>query len=169
MEKPLTFDLLIGADRRPGSNGTGSEISSPHDGRVVATVPRKTMDDDAFAKGHYYLPTMLTGCTQQMRVMREETFAAVVPFATFATLDEAFALAHDTSYGLVACAFIKEYATIVKLTEALEAGTVSVNHGSVNTNYALCAGWKDSGYGVEFSRRAAFEYLKPKHIMVALS
>lgn len=127
----------------------------------------KRPDGDAFAEGHYYLPTILTGCTQKMRVMREETFAAVVPFAKFETLEEALALANDTDYGLVAYAFTRDYATTVKLTEGLEAGTVCINHGAVNTNYAPYAGWKESGYGVELSRRAVFEYLKPKHIKIA--
>ena len=56
----------------------------------------------------------------------------------------------------------------MRAAETLEAGTVCVNHGAVNTNYAPYAGWKDSGYGVELSRRAVFEYLKPKHIKTAL-
>ena len=44
---------------------------------------------------------------------------------------------------------------------------IAINHGAVNTNYAPYAGWKESGYGVELSRRAMFEYLKTKHIKVA--
>ncbi|MBM3847620.1 MAG: NAD-dependent succinate-semialdehyde dehydrogenase [Verrucomicrobia bacterium] len=121
-------------------------------------------EGEAFARGNYYLPTILTGCTPKMRVMREETFAAIVPFASFKTLEEAISLANDTEYGLVAYVFTKDYATTVKLSEALEAGTVCVNHGAVNTNYAPYAGWKASGYGVELGRRAMFEYLKTKHI-----
>jgi len=100
--------------------------------------------------------------------MREETFGPVVGIATFETLDEAITKANDTDYGLVAYAFTKDYATTVRLTESLDAGTVCVNHGAVNTNYAPYAGWKDSGYGVELSRRAVFEYLKPKHIKTAV-
>lgn len=119
---------------------------------------------EAFAKGNYFPPTILTGCTQDMRVMREETFGPVVGITPFESLDETIAKANDTDYGLVAYVFTKDYATTVKLTEALEAGTVCVNHGAVNTNYAPYAGWKDSGYGVELGRRAVFEYLKPKHI-----
>ena len=120
--------------------------------------------DKSFANGHYYLPTVLTGCTRNMLVMREETFGAIVGIAAFETLDEAIAMANDTDYGLVAYAFTKDYATTMRLSEALEAGTVCINHGAVNTNYAPYAGWKDSGYGVELSRRAVYEYLKPKHI-----
>ncbi|MEA3209703.1 MAG: succinate-semialdehyde dehydrogenase / glutarate-semialdehyde dehydrogenase [Chthoniobacter sp.] len=124
--------------------------------------------DECFAKGNYYLPTALTGCTQEMLVMREETFGPVVGIASFETLDEAIKKANDTDYGLVAYAFTRDYATTVKLTEALEAGTVCVNHGAVNTNYGPYSGWKDSGYGLELSRRAVFEYLKTKHIKTAV-
>ena len=125
-------------------------------------------DGEAFAKGNYYLPTILTGCTHRMRVMQEETFAAVVPFAKFDMLDEAIALSNDTAYGLVAYLFTKDHAATVRASEAMEAGSVCVNHGAVNTNYAPYAGWKDSGYGVELGRRAVFEYLKPKHIKTAI-
>ncbi|MFN0068103.1 MAG: aldehyde dehydrogenase family protein, partial [Limisphaerales bacterium] len=124
----------------------------------------KRPDGEFFAKGNYFPPTILTGCTQAMLVMREETFGPVVGIARFETLDEAIAKANDTDYGLVAYAFTKDYASTVKLTEALEAGTVCVNHGAVNTDYGLYSGWKDSGYGVELGRRAVLEYLKPKHI-----
>ena len=123
---------------------------------------------DAFARGHYYRPTVLTGATHAMLVMREETFGPVVPFAAFDTLDEAVALANDTQYGLVAFLFTRDLATTARVSEALEAGTVCVNHGAVNTNYGPYAGWKDSGYGSELSRRAVFEYLKTKHIKVQL-
>ena len=126
-----------------------------HRGATLVCGGRKP-DGEAFAKGNYYLPTIVTGCTQTMRVMQEETFAAVVPFAKFDTLDEAITLANDTAYGLVAYLFTRDYAATVRASEALEAGTVCVNHGAVNTNYAPYAGWKDSGYGVELSRRAVF-------------
>jgi len=100
--------------------------------------------------------------------MREETFAAVVPIAKFNSMDEAIALANDTPYGLVSYLFTKDFSTTVRVSEALDAGTVCVNHGAVNTNYGPYAGWKDSGYGLELSRRAVFEYLKPKHIKVLI-
>lgn len=125
-------------------------------------------EGEAFTRGNYFRPTILTDCTPAMRVMREETFGPVVGFARFEALDDAVRLANDTNYGLVAYLFTRDYSTTVRLSEALEAGTVCVNHGAVNTNYGPYAGWKDSGYGLELSRRALFEYLKPKHVKVAL-
>jgi len=38
----------------------------------------------------------------------------------------------------------------------------------VNTPYAPYEGWKDSGFGVELSRGAIDEYLKRKHLKIAL-
>ncbi len=128
----------------------------------------KRPTESTFAAGNYYLPTILTGCTREMLVMREETFAAVVPFAKFETLEESIALANDSTYGLVAYLFTKDCAATIRAAEALEAGTVCVNNGAVNTNYAPYAGWKESGYGIELSRRAVFEYLKTKHIKLAI-
>ena len=125
-------------------------------------------DGAAFARGNYYLPTILTGATPAMEVMREETFGPVLPFAAFDTVDEAIALANDTAYGLAAFVFTRDLATAHRVSEALEAGTVCVNHGAVNTNYGPYCGWKDSGLGMELSRRAVFEYLKTKHIKVQL-
>lgn len=123
---------------------------------------------EAYARGNYFSPTVLTQCTPAMRVMREETFGPVVGISRVARMEDAISLANDTAYGLVAYLFTRDLTTTVRVSEALEAGTVCVNHGAVNTNYGPYAGWKESGYGLELSRRAVFEYLKPKHVKIAL-
>ena len=82
--------------------------------------------------------------------------------------DEAIARANSTPWGLVSYLFTNDSSTIFKAGEALESGTVCVNHGSVNTAYGPYEGWGDSGYGLELSRKAIFEYLKTKHIKLAL-
>ena len=124
--------------------------------------------DAGFEKGNYFLPTVLDRCRPEMLMMKEETFGPVVPVAAFESVEEAVALANETRYGLAAYLFTRDYATTVRAAETLEAGTVCVNHGAVNTNYGPYAGWKESGYGVELSRRAVFEYLKTKHIKVEI-
>jgi len=119
-----------------------------------------------YEKGFYFLPTILDNCNTDMKVMREETFGCLVGIETFETLEEAISKANDTSYGLVAYAFTKDFKTSMHLSDSLETGTVCINNGAVNTNYAPYAGWKDSGYGVELSRNAVFEYLDTKHIKI---
>ena len=129
----------------------------------------KAPDGDAFANGNYYLPTVLTEVPADTRMMREETFGPVVPVVAFDEIDEAVAAANDTTYGLAAYLFANDMSTTIRVSEQLEAGTVCVNHGSVNTGYGPYAGWKDSGYGLELSRRAIYEYLNTKHIKIAVS
>jgi acyl-CoA reductase-like NAD-dependent aldehyde dehydrogenase len=125
-------------------------------------------EGDIYTHGNFYLPTVLTGCKSDMLVLREETFGPVVPLVPFDSVDEAIALANDSAFGLVAYLFTRDFTTTMKVSEALEAGTVCVNNGAVNTNYGPYEGWKDSGYGAELGRRSIFEYLKTKHIKVQI-
>ena len=128
----------------------------------------KAPEGDAYSKGNYYLPTILTGVTSSMLMMNEETFGPVVPLVPFDDLDDAITQANDTPWGLASYLFSQDTQTIFKAGEALEAGTVCINHGAVNTPYGPYEGWGDSGYGIELSRKAIFEYLKTKHIKLAL-
>ena len=121
---------------------------------------------EQFSSGNYFTPTVLTNVPNDALMMREETFGPVVPVVAFDDLAEAIRLANDTEYGLVAYLFAKDYATITRISQALEAGTVCVNNGAVNTNYAPYEGWKDSGFGLELGRRGILEYVKTKHIKV---
>jgi succinate-semialdehyde dehydrogenase/glutarate-semialdehyde dehydrogenase len=123
-------------------------------------------EGEQYEKGFYFLPTILDNCNASMKVMQEETFGCIVPVEIFETIEEAIEKANNTNYGLVAYAFTKDFKTSMLLGEQLEAGTVCINNGAVNTNYAPYAGWKNSGYGVELSRNAVFEYLETKHIKI---
>ena len=128
----------------------------------------KSPEGSEFSKGNYYTPTVLANVNDDMLVMVDETFGPVVPIQSFESLDDAIAKANNTNYGLVSYLFTRDFKTTTMVSEKLEAGTVAVNCSSVNTNYAPYAGWKDSGYGLELSRKAVFEYLKTKHIKVEL-
>lgn len=177
-EKAQKFSIGDGitnpkVDLGPMATASGVKTAQDHVDDAVSkgatlVCGGKKPEGEAFAKGNYYLPTILTDCNHDMKVMREETFAAVVPFAKFSTIEESVELANDTEYGLVAYLFTKDYKTTVEVSEALEAGTVCVNHGSVNTNYGPYCGWKNSGYGTELSRRSMLEYVKTKHIKTRL-
>ncbi len=123
-------------------------------------------EGERYQKGFFYLPTILTNATPDMLTMCEETFGPVVPFVRFDELDDAIDQANATPYGLVSYLLARDQSTIMTTSEALNAGTICVNHGSVNTNYGPYEGWGDSGFGVELGRRAIFEYLKIKHTKI---
>ncbi|MBA3937581.1 MAG: aldehyde dehydrogenase family protein [Planctomycetes bacterium] len=118
--------------------------------------------------GNFYMPTVLTGCTHEMLVMRDETFGPVAPFMTYQDPEDALRWANDSDYGLCAFVFTRDLKQTVQLSERLETGTVCVNHVGVNTAYGPYEGWKNSGFGVELGRDAMGEYLKRKHIKIDL-
>jgi succinate-semialdehyde dehydrogenase/glutarate-semialdehyde dehydrogenase len=125
-------------------------------------------DGEEFARGYFFLPTVLVDVDHSMRVMREETFGPVAPIMRFRTIDEAIALANDSPYGLAAYVFTRDLTTAFYVAERLEAGGVGVNINDVAELQAPFGGWKESGLGRELGRWGLESYLELKHIRLAL-
>ena len=71
-------------------------------------------------------PTVLVNVTQDMKVMRDETFGPIVPIMAFSTEDEAVRLANDTSFGLSA-AVIGDEAKAIEIGSRINAGGMWIN------------------------------------------
>src|SRR5699024_7367125 len=69
------------------------------EGATLATGGRRP-DDSELKNGYFYLPTIFTNCTRNMRIVQEEVFGPVLTVETFQSKDEAINLANDTIYGL---------------------------------------------------------------------
>lgn len=80
--------------------------------------------------GRYLRPTVVTGVTRDMMIMREETFGPVIPVSVFDTVDEAVAMANDSVFGLSA-AIIGDGAEAV--ARRLCAGAVSIDDGALTS------------------------------------
>ncbi len=105
---------------------------SPKDEKI-AGPSRGSIDEDSFAGGTgdadksvraplFYEPTVITGATNEMRPMREETFGPTLPIATFKTEEEAIRLANDSEFGLTASVWTRDYAKGRRVAEQIEAG-----------------------------------------------
>lgn len=114
--------------------------------------------------GTFFEPTILSGCTADMQAARVEIFGPVIPIFTFATDDEAIALANATEYGLASYFYSKDIARIWRFAEALQYGMVGVNTGVISNAAAPFGGVKDSGYGREGSRHGIEDYLVMKYV-----
>lgn len=77
--------------------------------------------------GYFIEPTIFTNVRPEMKIMREEIFGPVVAVAKFSTEEEVLRAANDTTYGLAAGIFTKDYQRAVRVTNALKAGTAWVN------------------------------------------
>lgn len=118
--------------------------------------------------GLFYEPTVLTSVTDDMRIMREETFGPVAPVLRFDDEAEAVARANDTPFGLAAYVWTRDVGRTFRVSEALEYGIVGVNDPVPSTAQAPFGGVKASGLGREQGRWGLEAYLEGKFTSVRL-
>ena len=133
------------------------------EGATLVTGGRRP-DDPALENGFFYLPTLFTGCTGDMEIVKQESFGPVITVETFDTEDEAVRLANDTTYGLAAGFWTTDPARIDRVSNALRFGTVWVNDFNIYFPKAPWGGYKQSGIGRELGKAGFEEYCELKHI-----
>jgi acyl-CoA reductase-like NAD-dependent aldehyde dehydrogenase len=126
-------------------------------------------EGELYARGSYYLPTILTGVANTARICREEVFGPVLAVLPFRDEADLLAQANDSVYGLAAGIWSNDYRRIWRVARALEAGTVWINtykQFSISTPFG---GWKASGPGLEKGRLGIRGYLRQKSLYWDLS
>ncbi len=116
----------------------------------------------------YYPPTVLTGVGKDAEIWTEEIFGPVAPIYTFADEQEGIDMANDTEFGLVAYAYTRDHARVVRVYEGLQTGMVGINQGVVSNPAAPFGGVKASGFGREGGAEGIEEYLETKYVGLAL-
>ena len=111
--------------------------------RQVETI--QVQVDDALAKGAtcllggkpvqaggiWYPPTLLTNVNHHMLIMQDETFGPVIPVVMYSDIEEAVALANDSTFGLSAAVFSADADTAKAVAERLQVGAISINDASL--------------------------------------
>ncbi|MGW1881045.1 aldehyde dehydrogenase family protein [Streptomyces sp. NPDC001970] len=114
--------------------------------------------------GYFYRPTVLDHCHREMRVVREEVFGPVLTVETFATEDQAVALANDTEYGLAGAVWSGDPGRARRVAGRLRHGTVWINDYHPYLPQAEWGGFGKSGIGRELGPAGLAEYRETKHI-----
>jgi 5-carboxymethyl-2-hydroxymuconic-semialdehyde dehydrogenase len=96
----------------------------------------------------YVQPTMLTGVKQDDEIVQNEVFGPVLTLQTFASDEEAVALANGTDYGLGGVCF-GETAHAVALADRVRTGFIWINSFGIRDLEAPFGGIKRSGVGRE--------------------
>jgi len=115
-------------------------------------------------KGFFVDPTVFTEIRPDMKIVKEEIFGPVLSVGRFETEDEAILLANNSPYGLGAGLHSRDVNQCMRVSSALEAGTVWVNQYNILQNNVPFGGKKQSGIGRELGSYALEEYTSVKAV-----
>jgi succinate-semialdehyde dehydrogenase/glutarate-semialdehyde dehydrogenase len=120
--------------------------------------------------GLYMRPTVVTGVTHDMALMQDETFGPILPVMKFATIEEAIALANDTSFGLTANVIAGSEAEALPIAEQVNAGSVFIQDTFLTfaknrTVGSTAFGNSGVGGGVRTGPEAILRYVRRKALL----
>jgi len=174
-----TARLRIGNPMDPETQ-VGALISQAHMEKVLGYIEAGKAEgaklalgggrpaDAALRRGYFVEPTIFDGCTNSMRIVREEIFGPVLSLLTFRDEDEVIARANDTEFGLAAGVFTRDLARAHRTVARLQAGICWINNYNVTPIEMPFGGVKQSGLGRENGRAAIEHYTQIKSVYVEL-
>lgn len=117
--------------------------------------------------GWFVEPTIFAGVRNSMRIAQEEVFGPVLAVIPFDTEEEAIHIANDTNYGLAAGFWTQDMRRMLRVSAAIQAGTVWVNTYRTISYMSPLGGYKHSGIGRENGMASIQNYLQTKSVMIS--
>lgn len=116
--------------------------------------------------GYFMEPTIFSGVSSDMAIMREEIFGPVGAISKFDTVEEIIAEANNTTYGLASDIHTKNLKTAIEVSNQIKAGSVWVNQYNAVHWQLPFGGFKQSGIGRELGEEALHNYTQTKTVAI---
>lgn len=120
-------------------------------------------------KGYFIEPTVFADVEDHMTIAQEEIFGPVQQLMKFKTVDEVVKRANNTTYGLAAAIFTKDFDKMVTVSNRLRAGTVWGNCFNKFSAMTPFGGYKMSGQGRELGEYGLEAYTEVKSVITMIS
>jgi acyl-CoA reductase-like NAD-dependent aldehyde dehydrogenase len=119
-------------------------------------------------KGFAYEPTVISVESDELALMKDETFGPVIPIAVVEDVEEAIRRANASRFGLTASIWTKKAKRGEGLAKRLRAGVVTVNNHAFTgaLPQAPWSGVGESGYGITSSPLALEHLTRPRFVLV---
>lgn len=109
--------------------------------------------------GQFFMPTILTDIKKDNPIFDQELFGPVMVVYKYHNLDEAIALANDSSYGLGNTVFGEDVQTARQVAAQIESGMTWINAGWASLPELPFGGVKHSGYGRELAKQGMLSFV----------
>ncbi|MBK5279504.1 MAG: aldehyde dehydrogenase family protein [Bacteroidia bacterium] len=113
-------------------------------------------------KGYYFEPTVLADVTNEMKIMRDESFGPIIGIMKVKDDQEAISLMADTDFGLTASVYCKSLERAQKILSQLETGSAYWNCCDRVSAPLPWSGRKNSGIGSTLSHAGIRAFTHPK-------
>lgn len=118
-------------------------------------------------EGYFFPPTVITDVARGSEITSHEIFGPVISIETFKDEAEAVEMSNAVSYGLSASVWTDNVGRALRVTSALDFGTVWVNSHLVLAAEMPWGGYGASGRGRELSTLGLEDFSRTKHVMIA--
>ena len=123
---------------------------------------------EGFPEGSFVEPTIFVDVDNRMRIAQEEIFGPVSTVLTWKDEADMIRMANDSVYGLGGGLWTNDLKRAHRISRALETGTVWVNRYYNFVGGMPVGGYKQSGFGREFSHEVLNHYTLTKSVVINL-
>jgi 1-pyrroline dehydrogenase len=152
----------------------GPVVSQTQQNRVAGFVDRAISEGGEVttgggkinSAGYFFEPTVVGNVRQDFEIIQKEVFGPVVTLQKFANEEEGLKFANGTEYGLSSSIWTRDIGKAMRVSRELQCGSVWINAHFIGSPEMPHGGFKQSGYGKDYSKYALEDNTVVKHVSI---